>query len=185
MKYTISVCTAVACMFSWSSASNASPFTGYSETADFFYDDAATFDYDPAFLGGSIFDFAGLVDLSLSTDFGSGSLLLTDNFFSTVLDGSLLDTVLSVDDDIGDDTFSMLFGLTTGSTDYAIATFTGDLDGFGFTDFFNDGVLFADGSLKIVGARQDNAAVVPLPAGLPLLLTGMAGIAWMQRRRRE
>ena len=182
MRHTILAC-AVVCISAWGSVSSASTFTGYSETADVFYDGAATFDYDPAFLGGALFDLAGLIDISLSTDLRMGSLLLTENLFSTVLDGILLDTVLSVDNDISDDTFSMLFDLTSGSTDYATATFTGDLDGFGFTDFFSEGVLFVDGDLKIVGAEPDKTAVVPLPSGLTLLLTAFGGAAVFLRRR--
>lgn len=185
MKTTIFASAVIACTSIWGSVASAATFTGYNETTDVFYNDAATLDYDPDFLGGSIFDLSGFVDISLSTALDSGTLLLTDNLFSTVLDGSLLEISLSVDDDIADDSFSMLFDLSTGSTNYAIATFTGDLDGGGFTDFSSDGVFFVDGNLKIVGAVKDSAAVIPLPAGLPLLLTGIAGIAFVQRRRRK
>lgn len=185
MKNSILALAAVACISASGSASSAATFTGYNETEGALYSDIATFDYDPVFLGGSIFDISGLVDISLSKDLGSGNLLLTDNIFLTVLDGFLLNTSVSVDNGVEDDSFSMLFDLTTGSTDYAIATFTGDLDGLGFTDFFNDGVLFGEGTLKIVGATQDSAAVVPLPAGLPLLLTGFGGFVLLRRKGRS
>lgn len=161
----------------------AATFSGFSETSDVYFDDTATFDYDPFFVGGSAFDFGGLVNISLATDLGSGSLSLSDNAFNTLLDGSLSDNVLSVDNDIGDDTFAMLFELATGATSHAIATFTGDLDGFGPTDFFTDGVLFVDGNLRIVGASKDSMSVVPLPAGLPLLASGLFGLVWLRRRQ--
>lgn len=183
MKPAIVICGALFALGGLSDTAEAATFTGFSETADVYFDDAATFDYDPFFLGGSAFDFGGLVDISLAADLGSGSLLLTDSSFATVLDGGLSDTMLSVNTDIADDTFSMLFELTTGATSHAIATFTGDLDGFGFSDFFTDGALFVDGSLRIVGASEDGSTVVPLPAGLPLLLSGLFGLAWLRRRQ--
>lgn len=168
---------------------DAATFAGYTETADVYYDDAATFDYDPVFLGGEIYDDPSFlnrkVDIQLSTGLSSGFLTLFDDTFATVLDGTLLDTMLSVDNDIDDDTFSMLFELTTGSRPYAIATFTGDLDGLGFTDFFTDGVLFEDGSLKIVGATQDDTAVIPLPAGVVLLITGLAAMGGLGAAKRQ
>lgn len=178
MKHTISAFATVVCLSFLGTASSAATFTGYSETADVFYDDASTFDYDPFFLGGSIFDLANLVNISFSTDLGTGSLLLTDSSFATVLDGFLLDSALNVDDDIADDSFSMLFDLTTGPTNYTIATFTGNLDSLGSTDFFTDGVLFADGNLKIVGATQ-----IPLPTILPLFVIGLSGLFIFARRK--
>ena len=163
----------------YGSEADAATFTGYIETTDVFFDGAATFDYDPLFVGGSIFDPGFQVNVALSTDLATGSLLLTDGLFTPVLDGSLVDTMLSVDNGFADDTFSMLFEIVAGSADYAIATFTGDLDGFGFTDFFTDGALFVDGDLSIVGAQ-----VIPLPAGLPLLLTGVGGLLLLRRKRK-
>lgn len=157
---------------------DAAAFTGYVGTGDVFFDDAATFDYDPFFLGGLIADPGFLVDISLASDLSAGSLTLFDDFFATVLDGALLDTMLSVDNGVGDDSFSMLFSLTTVATPFAVATFTGDIDGSGTTDFFTDGVLFTDGNLTVTGA-----AVVPLPAGILLLGTGLAGLCLVRKRR--
>ena len=98
---------------------------------------------------------------------------------ATVLDGALLDTMLSVDNDVGDDSFAMLFSLSTGASPFAVATFTGDLDGFGTTDFFTDGVFFTDGNLTVTGAT-----VIPLPAGILLLGTGIAGLCLVRKRRK-
>jgi hypothetical protein len=179
MKQIILAGLAAACIGVLGDRSEASVFSNYVTTGDVFFDGAATFDYDPGGLGGGIFDPAFLVDISLSADLSAGSLTLFDDFFATVLDGSLLDTMLSVDNDIGDDSFSMLFALDTGPTPFAVATFTGDLDGFGFADFFTDGVLFADGNLEVTGAT-----VIPLPAGILLLGTGLAGLCLVRTRRR-
>jgi len=167
-----------------SEATDAATFAGFTETSDVYFNDDATFDYDPLFLGGSIFDPNFLVDVALTPDLSSGALTLYEDFFATVLDGTLVDTALSVDNDVADDTFSMLFSLSIGAQPYAIATFTGDLDGFGFSDFFTDGVLFVDGNLKISGATQDGAAVVPLPAGVVLLVTGLAAMGGFGAARR-
>jgi len=164
-------------------SSLASTFSGFSETSDLFYDNPATLDYDPSFVGGSVFDQAFLVDISFTPDLETGSLLLTDSSFATVLDGTLLETALNVDNGAADDSFSMIFNLATGPAAYAIATFTGDLDGLGFTNFFSDGVFYLDGNLKIVGAEQNSTAVVPLPAGLPLLLTGVGGLVLFRRKQ--
>lgn len=183
MKSTTFVFGALVALCGMSSVANAATFTGFTETSDVYFDSTATFDYDPSFLGGTIFDFDGLVDISLEPDLASGSLLLTDALFDTVLEGTLSDTELTVDNGIGDDTFSMLFELATGTNSHAIATFTGDLDGLGFTSFFTDGVLFVDGNLSIVGASDANATVVPLPAGLPMLASGLFGLLWLRRRQ--
>lgn len=183
MKPTLLVFGALFALGGMSNTADAATFTGFNETSDVYFDDTVTFDYDPFFLGGAVFDFGGLVDISFEADLTNGSLLLSDTLFATVLDGSLSDTMLTVDNDIGDDTFSMLFELATGANSHAIATFTGDLDGFGFSDFFTDGVLFADGNLSIVGASDANATVVPLPAGLPLLASGLFGLIWLRRRQ--
>lgn len=155
----------------------AATFTGYVGTGDVFFDDAATFDYDPVFLGGSITDPGFLVDISLSFNLTTGSLTLFDDFFATVLAGAVQDTMLSVDDGVGDDSFSMLFALSTGATPFAVATFTGDLDGFGTTDFFTEGVFFSQGNLTVTGATM-----VPLPAGILLLWTGLAGLCLVRKR---
>lgn len=183
MKPAILVFGAAFALSGMSNTAEAATFTGFNETSDVYFNDTATFDYDPFFLGGTVFDFGGLLDISLGADLSNGSLLLSDTSFMTVLDGSLSDTMLTVDNDIGDDTFSMLFELATGTSSHAIATFTGDLDGFGFSDFFADGVLFVDGNLSIVGASDANATVVPLPAGLPLLASGLFGLMWLRRRQ--
>jgi len=158
---------------------DAATFSGYIESGVVFFDDAASFDYDPFSLGGLIADPGFLVDIALSSDLSTGSLTLFDDFFATVLDGTLLDTMLSVDNGISDDSFSMLFSLSTGASPFAVATFTGDLDGIGTTDFFTDGVSFADGNLTVTGA-----AIVPLPAGILLMGTGLAGLCLVRTRRR-
>jgi hypothetical protein len=99
------------------------------------------------------------VSITRSADLAKGFLTLFD--FDPTLDGSLLDTLLTVDNGIGDDSFSMLFALNTGPTPFAVATSTGDLDGFGFANIITDGVRFADGNLEVT-----RATVIPLPAGI-------------------
>lgn len=166
---------------------SAASFTGYETVGDPFYDGEAEFFYENSFFGGSIFDapLFFLVDIAFASDLNSGFLTLLDFDTSVVLDGSLLDTMLSVDNDIDDDSFSILFDLSTGPTSFAIATFTGDLDGLGTTDFFTDGVPFAAGGLTITGARSTDATVIPLPAGILLLGTGLAGFGLVQARRKQ
>lgn len=184
MNKVLLAAAAVAGVLSFGAAAHASTFAGFTETTDVFFDGGAEFDYDPFFLGGSISESSFVLNLALSPDLGTGSLLLTDDLtFSTVLEGDLEDTALQADGAAVDDTFSMLFSLTTGSTDFAIATFTGDLDGFGTTDFLTDGVFFEPGNLTIVGATQDQTTVVPLPAGLPLLLAGIGALFHVRRRQ--
>ena len=185
MKQTFLAGLAAAGLCLASSDAGAATFAGYTETADVYFDDAATFDYDPLGLGGSITDPGFLVDIGLSPGLSTGFLTLFDDVFTTVLDGTLVDTMLSVDGNIGVDTFSMLFSLSTGSQPYAVATFSGNLDGFGFFDFYTDGVLFEEGSLKIVGANPDDTAVIPLPAGVVLLISGLAAVGGLGAARRR
>ena len=115
MKNTFMAGIALAGILSWSSGAEASSFTGFSETGDVFFNDFADFDYDPFFLGGAVFDFFGLVNIALAPDLGAGSLLLTDDFLAEVLVGALVDTALHADGGASDDSFSMLFDLTTGT----------------------------------------------------------------------
>ncbi|NDK36984.1 hypothetical protein [Rhodovulum sulfidophilum] len=185
MRQTVIAALAASGLYLAAGVAQAATFAGYSETADVYFDDVATFDFEPAGLGGSVADLDLLVDIQLSPDLTAGFLTLFNGALATVLDGSLLDTVLSVDNDLGDDTFSMLFSLSAGSQPYAIATFTGDLDGFGFSDFFTEGVLFVDGGLKIVGATEAGAAIIPLPAGVVLLVTGLAAMGGLGATRRR
>jgi hypothetical protein len=142
---------------------------------DVFFDGAATLDYDPGILGVEVLE--PDVSITLSEDLSMGFLTLFD--FDPTLDGSLLDTLLTVDNGIRDDSFSMLFASNTGPTPFAVATFTGDLDGFGFANFSTDGVRFGDINLEVT-----SATVIPLPAGILLLGTGLAGLCLIRTRRR-
>lgn len=163
----------------------AATFSGYTATTDLYFNGAATFDFDPTFIGGSIVDPDLLADITLWNDLSTGFLTLFDVSSTLILDGALVSTMLSVDNGVGDDAFSMLFDLDVGASPFAIATFTGDLDGLGFTDFFTDGVLFKDGELTISGATQDDPNVVPLPAGMVLLVTAFAGLGGLGAARRR
>ena len=75
-----------------------------------------------------------------------------------------------------------------GAGDLGLAMTVNDVQGvFGFAgtlDFLGTGanaVAFVDDTGTVVGG---DVAVVPVPAALPLLATGVAALAWMRRRRR-
>ena len=83
----------------------------------------------------------------------------------------------------GDDTLEMLFDVTGGSAAADVGarvllSFVGDFDTGGSLDFFSDEVFFADAEFEMVQA-------VPIPAALPLFLTGLFGLGWMARWRRR
>jgi hypothetical protein len=74
-----------------------------------------------------------------------------------------------------------------GGGDLGLAMTVNDVQGvFGFAgtlDFLGTGanaVAFVDDTGTVVGG---DFAVVPVPAALPLLATGVAALAWMRRRR--
>ena len=163
---------------SWTATeqAEASVFPQYVETTDVFFDGFAGLDYDPILLGGQVFGADAPVDIGFAPDFSTGFLTLFDTNFATVLDGDLLDVALSTDGGVNDDSFAMLFRLATGATPFAIATFVGDLDGGGTTDFFQDGVFFAPGDLTVTGAT-----VIPLPASVLLLLGALGATAATRR----
>lgn len=80
-----------------------------------------------------------------------------------------------------EDVFSLLFDLDSGSaSDYAIVELTGDFTGFTFGDEFS-----GEYDVRIVGAEAGEAPVVPLPAGLPLLIGGLGALGVVARRRRN
>lgn len=180
-------------------SASASVFSGYTETSDVYFDDTAAFSYHSSFGGG--------VSGAIGTDtFGMASTPLTGT--SMVILGypplslnlasfALLGTYLDVDNGAADDTFSMLFSLTVGVTDYAIATFTGNFDGAdGSVDFLADGFGVTTANVPFIGTTYIpdpeyvsvnvvGATVVPLPAALPLLAGALGLLTMVSRRRRE
>jgi hypothetical protein len=99
--------------------------------------------------------------------------------FAIELAGSLLDVRIS------DDLIELLYGLTTdtlGFGDLALATL--DFDPNSFTA---QNALDPTGALATTGAFADltvEAAAVPLPSALALLLPGLIGLAVARRRMR-
>lgn len=164
-----------------SKAVEAATFPGFSELDTVYYEGVSIFDFDPISLGGAIFEPSGTLDIALSSDLSIGSLVLVENSIEPIISGDLLSIALAVDSGVGDDSFKMLFRLTTGTTSHAIASFNGNLDGFGSDDFFSEGTRFSEGSFRIVGAVDGSPTPVPLPASLILLLSGLFGLTIRRR----
>lgn len=131
---------------------------------------------DPAFiLFGFGFSLADPTDAP-----GGGFTVFDDDGFNEALAGDLID--------IGffDDTIELLFGSLTGS----VASDFGSLALM--TIFFDDALgadpfaAFVDGDFYTASISIESVAVpnvVPLPAGAALLLTGVAGVVGMSRRK--
>ncbi|SFB14369.1 VPLPA-CTERM protein sorting domain-containing protein [Poseidonocella pacifica] len=170
----------LAILFAFTGAAQAATLSNVTPTSDIYFAGDVEVDYDPGFLGLFIGDLGGLLSVSGPAPFdGTTSLAIVDAGFATVASGTLTDYELSADGGAGVDTLHMLFELSTGSQPYALATFMGDFDGGGTTDFFTNGVAFVGATASVVGAT-----VVPLPASLPLLLAGLGAAGFIGRRSR-
>ncbi|MDW3224783.1 MAG: VPLPA-CTERM sorting domain-containing protein [Paracoccaceae bacterium] len=146
--------------------------------ADDTFIEASAFNSDTvfvsAFLDGSSNAVPGLFGIDADLD-------ITDiNFFPV-----LLGVAHDVSVDTGADTISILYKLSENTLSFdpfALAVLFFDdgvfSDPFNFTD-----VDFAFADLKIYGATS--ASVVPLPAGLPLLLVGLGGFAVARRFKKR
>lgn len=137
---------------------------GTTTLGDFLGVDAGTIVGDAgANLGGSVFVFTGLLDLSAGTQtFSVGS----DDGFSLTIDGDL----------IAQQVTPRPFGITSADADAGSG-----LTPFELVYFENAGVTGVEFSIDGVIVTP---AVVPLPAGLPLLLTGLGAFAIARRKRK-
>jgi hypothetical protein len=78
---------------------------------------------------------------------------------------------------------------TSGTYDVTTGSFSATSSATGLANTFLDTLGNATGGYTITfyesGTSQDlvGASPIPLPAGAPLLLTGIAGFAWMRRRK--
>lgn len=140
--------------------------------ADDFLFEASVFSLNDVFVGAPLDGF-GNVDALAAT---GADLDITDAFFDPVINGRAIDIGV----DTGNDTISILYRLgenTLSSDGLALAVLffpTVDMiDPFAF-----DQVDFSTADLEIYGAT-----VIPLPAGLPLMLAGLGGFAVLRCRR--
>lgn len=184
-------CTMVA-----AATAEAASFAGYVEVPSTVYFDGQAILVFDAVSGGSL---AGSsisgedVNGAVSSDGSSPSLTVLDLLSGTTVFDSVtvVDYMFSFNTDFaGSDVFSVLWDLTgpsaVGSTDFGIATFTGEL-GLGIDDEASllatatTAGLFSAGTFKITGASE--ATVIPLPASAVLLLAGIGGLGVAARRK--
>ena len=129
--------------------------------------------YDLGSQGLAVFDLGSpaLVQVTAAPGFATGTLTLG----SDPIRGILIDTLFTPGRSVG--TFAMLFEITEGVLgSHAIVTFAGGLD----SGFLTEGVARVEGTLTVEAA---GVSVIPLPAGIVLLLTGLGGLAALGRRR--
>jgi uncharacterized protein (DUF1501 family) len=105
------------------------------------------------------------------------------NFFLDVLNGETTTTDYVVSDNAGNtQTFSLIPNLSSGVTTIGIAatgnTVTIASANDDFFDFFIDNVRFNEALPPDLDPSS-----VPLPAGLPLLAAGLAGLGMLRRRK--
>ncbi|MGR3321926.1 MAG: VPLPA-CTERM sorting domain-containing protein [Pseudooceanicola sp.] len=163
-------------------AAGAASFSGYNVTGPTYYDGAGQLNYSGS--NGSDVVSVSSPDLSETISIvgslsGLGAALT--NPYSPQFSGVAIDFSYT-DNQSGDDVLAILFqndNLLPSASDFAIATFTGELG----SDFLTDGAGVSTpvfGTFEVVGA-----AVIPLPAALPLILAGLGGLAVVGRRRRR
>lgn len=140
--------------------------------ADDFLFEASVFSLNDVFVGAPLDGF-GNVDALAAT---GTDLDITDTFFDPVINGRAIDIGV----DTGNDTISILYRLgenTLSSDGLALAVLffpTVDIiDPFAFGQ-----VDFSTADVEIYGAT-----VIPLPAGLPLMLAGLGGLAALRCRQ--
>lgn len=181
MKRTLASAVLIAALVA--GGASAATFAGYTPGAPLYLGDATVFSDVGGFgtIDSNFPDTLASITFNLDPLLGpSGTLSINDGSdppLETASSFTLVDYVITETGDPSDDEIAFLFDLDTGP--FAIATFVGDLDGFGLGDFFEFGA-FASGSLTVVQATRD-AAVIPLPAGGILILTGLAALATARR----
>ncbi len=128
-------------------------------------------------------DFGAFSGTGVEDANGSGSLINTWVHIAVVYDGAnsglfingLLDTVFT-------DNTSTAPGLTAGLFIGTNSFFNEDFDGFLDDVFVFDRALNRGEVLQIATTGFDAPAPVPLPAGLPLLMAGLASFFFMRRK---
>jgi hypothetical protein len=113
--------------------------------------------------------------------FTSGALAITGTG-PNYLSGTLADVGFAFEPS-GDDTLQLLFNSNSGTAQSAygslvLASFTGNLDSGGTSDFFSDGVVFADAIFELVSVTQ-----IPTPGTLALLVAALIGLIWLNEFR--
>lgn len=138
-----------------------------------------------AFGGGTCLQFNQNQTTVMTTDPAGGAFDL--NSISFVIAGQ--NGVLNVTDFSVDPLGELLVNVGVGDTingsttvthnDLFTLNFAGAADGVTSIRFDNTG----KGNVRIGGIDADIVSAIPLPAALPLLLTGLAGLGFMSRRR--
>lgn len=132
---------------------------------------------------GSVF-YDGLSDLFVASD---GDLTISvDSFLTTdplnaALDYSALPEILSPAAAVAVMEEVVEFLFVNGATGYLLIV---DATGTG-VDFTAPGFFIDADAQLTLDELSDNAAVIPLPASLPLALGGLAGLAFISLRRRR
>ncbi|MEI4232563.1 hypothetical protein [Roseovarius sp. D22-M7] len=118
--------------------------------------------------------FGGGDDLLTVGDVSSGKLI------NSVFDGGAGENTVTFTELALGDVTSARFGVDQISLGLATddGAISGDFRNFGFWQFGDDGAL----TTAAFRGSLPQAVVVPVPAGLPLLLTALGGLAWLRRR---
>ena len=126
------------------------------------------------------FDFSLAYSLADPTDAPGGGFFVTDAFFAPILSGDVVDVGFTTN------TVEVLFGTLTGS---GAAEFGAQVlltilfdDALGANPFDNFEEFFPYGASLELASVADTA-IIPLPAGLPLMLLAMGGLCGLRRKQ--